>query len=153
MARRSKEELYRMERLVKNFLEDNNNNPHKAWDEYIKFYLTANLQLPNCIKGLKDFIKISEKYQAEYEYKIKLGQQKQENKQTEKDYQEIIWNLTKENDYPKVKELYKTIENQEKKMALCELMMSIHAIHTGDKKENYKFNASQIRIYKELNII
>lgn len=45
--------------IVYEFLSKTNNNPHKAWDEYIKYYLLSGKQLSEDIKGIQDFIKAS----------------------------------------------------------------------------------------------
>jgi hypothetical protein len=37
-----------------------NNDPHQAWDEYIKYFLLSGKKMPDDINGIKDFIKASE---------------------------------------------------------------------------------------------
>ena len=48
-----------MNNIVYEFLAKADNNPHKAYDEYIKYHLLAGKQLPEDVKGLKDFMKAS----------------------------------------------------------------------------------------------
>ena len=48
-----------MNALINEFLEKTNNDPHKAWDEYIKYHLMSGNSFPEDIKGIKDFIKAS----------------------------------------------------------------------------------------------
>lgn len=153
--RRSKAELEYMERTCKTWLEDVNWNYHKAWDEYIKFHLINNIKLPNYINGIKDFKKTCEKYKNWYENKIVQENTIKENKTIEKDYQDIIRELTKEKDYQKIKELYNKYkgQNTENKNHLVNLMMMINDISSGGNKEDWKFTASEIRAYKDLGII
>ena len=154
MVRRTKAELETASRLIKLYLADTENDPHQAYNEYIKFYLISGQQLPKYIKGIKDFIKVSTQYQKEYEYKQQLEQQKQDNKVLEQDYIEKIKELTKEGDYQKVKESYSTATGNNK-LALCSLMNYLHNKELGIK-ENYnkwKFNANEIRTFIDYGII
>ena len=163
MARRTKAELEAASRLIKLYLSDTDNNPHKAWDEYIKFYLVSGQQLPGYIKGIKDFIKVSKEYQKEYEYKQQLEQRKQENKNLEQDYIEKIKGLSKEGDYQKTKEgdYQKTKEGYSRatgnsKLALCSLMHYLHNKEIDNNKEKYnkwKFTADEIKTFIEYGII
>ena len=155
MARRTKVELEAVSRLIKLYLVDTDNDPHQAYNEYIKFYLLSNQQLPGYIKGLKDFIKVSKEYQKEYEYRQQLEQQKQDNKALELDYIEKIKGLTKEQDYIKVKDAYNKAHVNTGKHALCELMLLLHRKSLGNIEEynNWKFNANSIRTFIEYGII
>jgi len=155
MARRTKVELEAVSRLIKLYLVDTDNDPHQAYNEYIKFYLLSNQQLPGYIKGLKDFIKVSKEYQKEYEYRQQLEQQKQDNKALELDYIEKIKGLTKEGDYSKIKNAYNKAQANTGKHDLCELMLLLHRKSLGNIEEynNWKFNANSIRTFIEYGII
>jgi len=48
-----------MNQIVYEYLNKTNNNPHKAYDEYIKYHLLSGRQFPEDVKGIKDFIKAS----------------------------------------------------------------------------------------------
>ncbi len=48
-----------MNQLVYEFLQQNDNDPHEAWDEYIKYHLLSGKPFPDDVKGLQDFIKAS----------------------------------------------------------------------------------------------
>jgi hypothetical protein len=74
-----------MNSMVYEYLNKTNNNPHKAYDEYIKYHLLSGKQLPEDIKGIKDFITASKptitkikkqtyKKQIITEYKMDLKQ-------------------------------------------------------------------------------
>lgn len=58
--RRNKDEMEQMRGVVNSYLLANNNDPQKAYNDYIKYFLCNNISLPYYIKGLKDFIKLSE---------------------------------------------------------------------------------------------
>jgi len=155
MARRTKQQLEAASRLIKLYLADTDNDPHNAYNEYIKFYLVSGQQLPGYIKGLKDFIKVSKEYQKEYEYKQQLEQRKQDNKILELDYAEKIKGLTKEEDYIKVKDAYSKAQVNTGKHALCELMLLLYRKSLGNIEEynNWKFNADSVRIFIKYRII
>jgi len=155
MARRTKLELEAASRLIKLYLADTENDAHNAYNEYIKFYLISGQNLPGFIKGIKDFIKVSEQYKKEYEYKQQLEQQRQNNKTLELDYTEKIKGLTKEGDYQRVKENYSTATGNNK-LALCSLMHYLHNKGIGNSKEeynNWKFSANEIRTFIDCDII
>ena len=59
MKRRSKEDMDNMRNLVEYYLIINNNDPHKAYNCYIKEYLLNGNKLPYYINGLNDFNKVS----------------------------------------------------------------------------------------------
>ena len=155
MARRTKAELEAASRLIKLYLADTKNNPHNAYNEYIKFYLLSGQQLPGYIKGLKDFCKISKEYQKEYEYRQQLEQRKQDNKVLELDYIEKIKGLSKEQDYIKIKNVYNKAQANTGKHALCELMLLLHRKSLGNMEEynNWKFNADSVKTFIEYGII
>lgn len=66
MARRTKEGKTQMEFLVKSYLLRANNDPHEAYNEFIKCHLMSSRRLPDYIKGLKDFVDVAKavEYQA-----------------------------------------------------------------------------------------
>jgi hypothetical protein len=53
-----------MNSLVYEYLNKTGNNPHKAYDEYIKYHLLSGKSLPEDIKGIKDFITASKPEQT-----------------------------------------------------------------------------------------
>ena len=155
MARRTKQQLEAASRLIKLYLIDTDNDPHNAYNEYIKFYLVSGQKLPGYVKGLKDFIKISKEYQKEYEYIQQLEQRKQDNKVLESDYAEKIKGLSKEQDYIKIKNAYNKAHINTGKHALCELMLLLHRKSLGNIEEynNWKFNADSVRTFIIYGII
>jgi len=59
VRRRNNQDMEQMRDTVNSYLLLNNNNPHTAWNEYIKDHLLSGKTLPYYIKGLKDFITVS----------------------------------------------------------------------------------------------
>ena len=57
--KRSKEQLEQAKEIIIGYLQESNNNPHEAYDNYIKYYLASGSTFPECIQGIKDFIKYS----------------------------------------------------------------------------------------------
>ena len=45
-----------MNLLINEFLVKTDNNPHKAYDEYIKYHLLSGIIFPSDVTGIKDFI-------------------------------------------------------------------------------------------------
>lgn len=69
MKRRNKDNMEQMKDLVSYYLTFSNNDPHKAYDEYIKEHLLSGKQLPYFIKGLEDFIKVAKQKEVEKQIK------------------------------------------------------------------------------------
>ena len=155
MARRTKQQFEAASRLIKLYLADTQNNPHQAYNEYIKFYLVSGQKLPGYVKGLKDFVKVSKEFQKEYEYNQQVEQRKQDNKNLELDYIEKIKGLSKEQDYIKVKDAYNKAQVNTGKHALCGLMLLLHRKSLGNMEEynNWKFNADSVRTFINYGII
>lgn len=89
-----------MNQLIYNFLQKTNNDPHKAWDEYIKYHLLSGKPFPEDIKGIQDFIKASKPEQPKKVRKPynKKSAEPMEYKMTIEDvmqeYKRIIRNFT-----------------------------------------------------------
>ncbi len=106
--RRTKIEMILMRREVENWLLKNNNDPHKAWDAYIKYHLENNMLLDYYIKGIKDFHMVSvelankmEKERIEKEYKETIKRNKEsfidKLKRLTKEEAAQLWRLNKDN--------------------------------------------------------
>lgn len=67
MSSRSKAKLEEVETIIKSFLKENDNNPEKAWDDYIAYYLRNRIGFPAHIKGIKDFKRVSKKIEERNE--------------------------------------------------------------------------------------
>ena len=69
MARRNKREMELMKNDVTFYLLENKLDPHKAHEAMIKEYLESGQPIPYYIKGIKDFIKISQQLAIELDRK------------------------------------------------------------------------------------
>jgi hypothetical protein len=101
-TKRNKLAMKWMREDVTEYLQRSNNDPHQAWDLFIKEHLEAGKPLPNWIKGKKDFVKVAnelqteiERQQTEKEFKQQLKAQKenilQELKQFTNEGIKAIW--------------------------------------------------------------
>lgn len=124
MSRRNKKETEEMRGLVNYYLMQNNNNPHNAYDEYIKDYLLNNMPLPYFINGLKDFIKLSQDEKHNQLLMVKIEKQLQEEKENQDNYfKDMLNNIT----FEQVKEIWvklKDIISDSEKQSLGYLYIS-----------------------------
>ena len=127
MKRRNKEEIQQMRELVNSYLLSNGNDPHKAYDDYIKYFLTNNIMLPYYVKGLEDFVNLSKDkkhndlllMQAVKEEK-ELEEARNENKIK---FENLLINLT----FEEVKKIWnnkKEVINSNEKQSLTYLYIS-----------------------------
>jgi hypothetical protein len=147
MKRRSKEDMSKMINDVNYYLIFANNDPHVAYNNYIKDYLLRGKQLPYYIKGLKDFITISK----DYERNTLLSFRK--NKIVIVDNEQIknnLINLSKEYWIKIIKPIFKTLDSQNYKSTLINLW---YAILTQDIKMLDNMDISNLRdINKNYNL-
>lgn len=104
--RRTKTEMAQMREEVKQWLLRHDNNPHKAWDAYVAHHLKNNLIMDYYVKGLKDFVNVSNeltdqmaKAKRKKEYKNKMEENKKrlihELKKLSKDDAVRLWKTNK----------------------------------------------------------
>lgn len=67
--RRTKREIELMKNECTYYLLQTKLDPHKAYDLYIKEYLENGLQLEYYIKGIKDFINVSQELAVKLKHK------------------------------------------------------------------------------------
>ena len=79
MSRRTKQEMESMRNFVKLDLLANKNDPHKAFESMIKEYLEDGKQIPHYIKGIKDYIKMSESEEMQYLFNRKKKEDESNN--------------------------------------------------------------------------
>jgi len=105
--RRTKMEMLWMKKEVRKWLIRHGNNPHKAWDAYVAHHLKNNLVMDYYIKGLKDFVNVSneltgqmEKAKRKKEYRAKMQHRKarmiNELKKLSKDDAVRLWKTNKD---------------------------------------------------------
>lgn len=129
MMRRTKSEMRQAAELCQSYLLVTNNNPYKAYDQYIKDYLLYGKILPYYISGIKDFIKASIKdfIKASKQMEIDLQQIRQEREReaqrkiTAEENLEKIKNL----DIKLVMEEFKKAEGN-RKLNLCTIANMLH---------------------------
>jgi len=119
--RRTKQDMQQAAELCQSYLLATNNNPHKAYDQYIKDNLLKGQLFPHYINGIKDFIKASKQMEVD------LKEIRQEREQIEKSKNTMEENLEriKTLDRQKVMEEFKKAEGN-RKLNLCTLATMLH---------------------------
>lgn len=131
--RRTKLEMEKMRNLCTAYLLETKLDPHKAYELYIKEYLENGMELEYYIKGIKDFIKVSQELAAKLKYEKamkKADKERHEKQQTIKDY---ILSLTKE----EIRDIYKKYKNKVSHTEKLELVNLVNFIYYGDMQEKY----------------
>ncbi|MFB5759077.1 hypothetical protein [Paenibacillus medicaginis] len=128
MTRRTKKEMELMKGDATYYLLQTILDPHKAWDMFIKYHLENSEQIPYYIKGIKDFITVSE------QLKLSMGQV---TKTSKDDPRERLSKLTMEQFKESIQPLFKTINNREYKISLVHLY---DCINSGDFSERMLSN-------------
>lgn len=122
--RRTKLEMVQMENRVTHWLLNNDNNPHKAWDSFIKYHLESKSIIPHYIKGIEDFNKVSKMLNDE----IKQNKAEQQLKQTKinsvEQVKEKLFTMSKE-DFKPIYHAYKDIVSESHKLNLVNIYMMI----------------------------
>lgn len=141
MARRTKADMQKAANTCRLYLVSDN-NPHRAWDTYIKDHLEQNRPLPHYISGIKDFITASKLLEQDIQ-QIKTEKERSESQdQNNKSDLEFIKSL----DIKLVFKAYKEAEG-ETKLELCNLVNMLHA------KDFAGITQSEIYTAKELQLI
>jgi hypothetical protein len=120
MARRTKREMEYMKDDCRYYLLQTNNDPQKAHELMVKEHLQSGKMIPYYIKGVKDFIQVSQELAVDLNRKQqmkKADQQRFENKQTIINY---IINLTVE-EMKAIYKQYKDNVSQSDKLVLHEV--------------------------------
>lgn len=144
--RRTKNEMQQMESDIRYYLMYNSYDAHKAYDNFIKDHLLAGRPTPHYIKGIKDFIKMSEIMKIEREQKELEKQYKIESEKKKINYIEQLKQITQEKYKIDILPIFHNLKDNNKKMALVSLWYAITA-------NEYKFNNSEIDTYKNLGIL
>jgi hypothetical protein len=105
------------------FLIQNNNDPQKAYNAMIKDYLVRGKPIPYYIKGIKDFIKVSND--------IKQAQIIKQQQEEEKENIEIKLRQISINQWYKYWDKYKSHSNKDIRIALVNFR---HALEDNDFK-------------------
>jgi hypothetical protein len=149
MARRTKREMELMKGDVTYYLLQTNNEPHKAYDLFIKEHLESGEWLPYYIKGNKDFIQVSQELAVELNRKDqmkKADKEKYESKQT-------IIKFIMDTTVQEMKEIYKQYKDkvsQSDKLVLHEVYsMKFQNEYKEKYIDQHTINVFQT-IYREL---
>lgn len=103
MARRTKHDMELMKGDCIYYLLQTNNDAHKAYDLFIKEHLEAAQSIPYYIKGIKDFISVSQELAIEWNRK---EQMKKADKQRY-EQKEVIINYIDNLTFDEMKTIYK----------------------------------------------
>lgn len=133
MARRTKREMEKMNNFCRLYLLSNKLDPHAAYEEMVKEHLGSGQMIPYYIKGIKDFINVSQELAAELNYKERMKKKDQERQSEKETIINYIMNISKEDINKIWKEYNKKVTHSEK-LNIVDVHM---CIHTDDMKESY----------------
>jgi len=142
--RRDKHDMEQMRDTVNSYLLINNNNPHAAYNGYIKDHLLSGKVLPYYVNGIKDFIAVSKDNKNNTYLQTVKRIEKKRNIDQEK--QELLDSLTEEFYKDKILPAYKKLdvkEYQNTRMAIVGLWYAI-----VEKSINY-INNSELGYIQE----
>lgn len=143
--RRTKTELLQMENTCKLYLLEVKNDPHKAYDNFIKENLISGL--PYYIKGIKDFIKVSQILAVELN---RVDQMKKADKQRAASKEEII-NKILSLSLEEIKSIYKEYKD---KGTNADKLILVDMYHLKNNNELNKkaIDERMINTFSNLNI-
>ncbi|STO12828.1 Uncharacterised protein [[Flavobacterium] thermophilum] len=120
--RRNKLQMKWMREEVTEYLLKTNNDPHAAWDLFIKRHLQAGIEIPEWIHGKKDFVKVSKELEQ-------LGFVKNEMEQKEEQRKQAM-NVLKQMSTKEARKLWSKFRNQltkNEELILVDLINLIYA--------------------------
>ena len=144
VRRRNNQDMEQMRDTVNSYLLLNNNNPHTAWNEYIKDHLLAGKIMPYYIKGLKDFITVS-KDNKNNTY-LQAVERIETKRNIDQEKQEIIDNITEDYYKDVILPVYKKLDEkkyQNTRMAIVGLWYAIN------QKDIKYINNNELRYIQE----
>lgn len=143
--RRTKSEMDKMRNTCTIYLLQTKLDPHKAYDLYIKEYLENGLQLEYYIKGIKDFIKVSQELAVKLKYEKAMKKADKEKFKKQETIKKYILNLTKE----EIKDIYKQYKDKVSYTEKLELVNLVNFIYYGDMQEKY-INSVMINLFTKI---
>jgi hypothetical protein len=144
-TRRTKLEMDKMRNTCTAYLLQTKLDPHKAYDLYIKEYLENGLQLEYYIKGIKDFIKVSQELKVKLKHKEAMRKADKEKFKKQETIKNYILNLTKE----EIKDIYKQYKDKVSHAEKLELVNLVNFIYYGDMQEKY-INNIMINLFAKI---
>ncbi|HBY20011.1 MAG TPA: hypothetical protein DEG71_03215 [Clostridiales bacterium] len=142
--RRDKYDMEQMRDTVNSYLLINNNNPHAAYNGYIKDHLLSGKLLPHYVNGLKDFIAVSK--DNKHNTYLQTVKRIEAKRNIDQEKQELLDSLTEEFYKDKILPAYKKLdvkEYQNTRMAIVGLWYAI-----VEKNINY-INNSELGYIQE----
>lgn len=124
--RRNKLQMKWMREDVTEYLLKTNNDPHAAWDLFVKRHLQAGIEIPEWIHGKKDFVKVSKELEQ-------LGFVKSEMEQKEIQRKQVL-NALKQMPAKEVYALWSKFKNQLTKNEELTLVDLINLVHANEWK-------------------
>lgn len=145
MARRSKKDMELMQDDVRYYLTFNNNDAHKAHEAMIKEHLESGQMIPYYIKGVKDFIKVSQELAVELNRKEQMKKKDQERFEARENTIDYIMNLSKE----EIKRIYRTYKNRVfKNEEIC--LVDIYMLIFSNELEKKHINQLTISTFNKI---
>lgn len=147
MARRTKEEMFKMKNDVTYYLLQTRLDPHKAHELMIKEYLTSGKNIPYYIKGVKDFINVSHDLALELNKEELMRKKDKEQYKQKQDTVSHILELSLE----EIKQIYKESKNKIPKYEFLELhnLLMIKVVD-GEIKKN-DVNETLVKLFQRIS--
>ena len=119
--KRNKLQMKWMREEVTEYLLKTNNDPHVAWDLFVKRHLQAGIEIPEWIHGKKDFVKVSKELEQIGFVKSEIEQKEAQRKQT--------MNTLKSMTEKEIKALWRFCDQvtPNEKLTLVDLINLVHA--------------------------
>lgn len=144
--RRNKRDMQRMENEVRLYLLSNKLDPHAAYDEMVKDYLTTGQSIPYYIKGIKDFIKVSQVLAVELNRKEQMKKADREQAEQKEIIINYMLNLSKE-DIKGIYKKYKDKVSHSDKLVIIDMYNLIWSDYKPDKKD---INQHEINVFSRI---
>lgn len=132
--RRTKRDMESMQLECRYYLLQSNNDPHKAYDNFIKYHLENKIILPYYIKGIKDFIKVSQQVAIELNRKEQMKQSDRERTEEKEEIINYILNLSKD-DIKAIYKQYKDKVSHSDKLVIHDVYFTIWSNYEITKKD------------------
>lgn len=142
--RRTKLEMNWMRTDVTEWLLKSGNNPHKAWDAYIKYHLENKMLMDHYIRGIKDFNAVSEELAKEMQQEKEEKEYKEQLKRDKAALTDELKQLTPEQGKALWKENKATVSESDK-ITLVDMVNMI-------MNQEYWIEEKHLRLYEKLQM-
>lgn len=129
--RRNKNDMRLMKNEVTYYLLQTKNNPHAAHELMIKEYLESHTSIPYYVKGVKDFINVSQELAIQLNQKEQMTKQNQQRQEQKQNIINFILNLTVED----IKSIYKAYKDKVAHSEKLNLVNVYTAIYNNEFSE------------------